>query len=404
MATKRLCDQDSYLKEFTAKLLRQGCDEDGTFYAVLDETAFYPTGGGQPCDTGFLDGVRVTHVEKDGDEIRHYLAQKLDESRSAIHAKIDWERRFDHMQQHAGQHILSAMFDDRLGMRTIAFHMGTDRCTIDLDTVELSEELAEEAETMANSIVLQNLLIQAKFVDHEDLLRYHLRKAPSVTENIRLVIIEGIDYNPCGGTHPVRTGEVGPIKIVGWEAHRSHIRVSFNCGWRSLSLFKDEHRELGQMALFYNIRPEMVLSRTRKLEGQLKTWENECKSLRNRLIDFEVSQLGSLLNEESKNPVVAKRFEERPVKEIRELAGRLTKAYTRCTALFITSSGENVQIVCAQGSDARGDMKRTLSEVLPLIHGKGGGDASLAQGVGKLDIPPEKLFERLKSAVSHSTA
>ncbi|MGG3492671.1 alanyl-tRNA editing protein, partial [Brevibacillus choshinensis] len=198
----RLYYQDAYTQQFSAEVMTRGTEGDGTPFVVLSQTAFYPTGGGQPSDQGLLGEVRVIDVEEVDGEIHHRLSEPLPEPLAQVEGRIDWERRFDHMQQHAGQHILSASFLEVADAETVAFHLGKERVTIDVRLDELTAEVWEAVEQRANQIVLENRPISARFVDDEELATLPLKKQPTVTENIRVVIIPEFDYNPCGGTHP----------------------------------------------------------------------------------------------------------------------------------------------------------------------------------------------------------
>ena len=231
MATEKLYYQNQSMRAFRSKLKRMDQDEKGRIYAVLEKTAFYPTGGGQPHDTGTINGVYVYDVEEAEGEIRHFIEERLEVDSECV-GELDWERRFDHMQQHAGQHILSAAFEQVCGYQTVSFHLGKETCTIDLHTGALREEVAFQAEQLANQLILENRPIEAKWVTQEELSQYSLRKDLSVSENIRLVIIPDFDYNGCGGTHPESTGKVSSIKILHWEKQKGHARLHFVCGNR----------------------------------------------------------------------------------------------------------------------------------------------------------------------------
>ena len=189
----KLYYQDPYIQTFSAQILKQESDETGKNYIILNQTAFYPTGGGQPHDTGRIADRAVIDVEEVNGEIRHYLDAPLRVADSNVTCTIDWERRFDHMQQHAGQHILSAAFDHLFGYKTVGFHMGTENLTIDLATEELTKEEAQKAEELANKIILENRPIETKWVTEEELSQYELRKETKVKEDIRLVIIPDFD-------------------------------------------------------------------------------------------------------------------------------------------------------------------------------------------------------------------
>lgn len=231
---------DAYTKDFTTKIIKQDYDKEDNLYVVLNETAFYPTGGGQPYDIGTLNGTLVTNVEEVNGEIRHFIAEQLETAE--VEGKINWERRFDHMQQHAAQHILSAAFWDHFNIPTIGFHLGKETVTIDLETENLPAETIEKAVQIANNIVFENHPIRIQWMNLEEAKTLPLRKEPTLTENIRVVIIENFDYNGCGGTHPRRTGEVGLIQVLNWERNKGGIRLTFIAGWRTLKLMGQQQQ------------------------------------------------------------------------------------------------------------------------------------------------------------------
>lgn len=401
LKTERLYYENPYLRTFTAQIVRQSADKTGRYYVVLNRTCFYPTGGGQPCDHGTLEDVCVIAVEKTDGEIRHYVEKPLDEQLPEIHGIIEWDRRFDHMQQHAGQHILTAAFVKACSFKTIAFHMGPETCTIDLDTSELTAESAKAAEELANDIALENQPILTKWLEQKDLENYPLRKMPTVTEDIRLVIIEGVDYNPCGGTHPGRAGEIGLIKIIGWKSDRGHVRVSFVCGKRSLSLFGKEHHQLYHLARFFNTNPDDILSHAEKLAAEVKQWEQKVKHLKEHVAELEAQHFASLIGRGNDQSMLAYRFENRSMNDIRRLAHMLTEHNPECTVLFVTENEGQIQIVCARGADVPGDMRRLLADSLSLIHGKGGGNPAMAQGAGNALISSEQVLNHMREFAAH---
>ncbi|GAH96778.1 unnamed protein product [marine sediment metagenome] len=232
--TERLYYEDSYLKEFKAKVLKK-IKIDNRKAVVLDETAFYPTSGGQPYDKGVIQDVPVVEVVEEGDEIIHILKEELKEKiNSEVVVKIDWERRFDHMQQHSGQHILSGALMKLWGVETVSFHLGEEVCTLDIAKEKLTGEEAKKTEEYANEIIFENRLVKCYFVEEgEDLKRLNLRKVPEKTEKIRIIEVEDFDLSACGGTHCRATGEVGMIKITKWEKRGEKIRLEFICGRRA---------------------------------------------------------------------------------------------------------------------------------------------------------------------------
>ncbi len=232
--TERLYWADAACTRFSATLLATAT-HDGRPAAVLDATCFYPTSGGQPHDTGLLGEVPVVDVVEEDDRIVHVLARPLDRPvGTRIDGEVDWERRLDHMQQHSGQHLLSAAFTELLGAATVSFHLGTEVCTIDLDREALTEADSARVEERANAVVLDGRPMLAREYDEDEALALPLRKAPVVHGRIRVVTVDGFDASACGGTHVSTTGQVGPIHIRRTERRHGGVRVEFLCGGRAL--------------------------------------------------------------------------------------------------------------------------------------------------------------------------
>jgi alanyl-tRNA synthetase len=386
---KRLYYQDAYLKKFTAELVKQGADESGRQYAVLSQTAFYPTGGGQPFDTGILNGVEVVDVEEVAGEIRHYIIGALEESVS-VEGEIDWDRRFDHMQQHAGQHILSAAFEELYGYKTLSFHLGKDTLTIDLDTENLTADEADKVEELANQVILENRPIITKWVDEEELKQYILRKALSVTDNIRLVIIPDFDYNGCGGTHPRNTAEVGSLKILGWDRQKKMVRVEFICGKRVLSKLGQKHEVLKELAALLNApEQEMVSSANRLLELK-KASEKSIEELQTQLLQYEAADLAA----EHTDKIVSRVFQNRSIQELQKLARLLVQLAENKVFILVAENDDKLQFVFARGEESQGNLKEWAKQALSLIDGKGGGNDFLVQGGGRL-ISGEEFIRQI---------
>jgi Ser-tRNA(Ala) deacylase AlaX len=225
--TERLYYSDAYLTDFAAAVVARS--EDGR-RIYLDRTAFYPTSGGQPFDTGWLGDTAVTDVVDEGDRIAHVLAEPI--LGEHLHGRVDWPRRFDHMQQHTGQHLLSAILAERFGAPTVSVHFGTDASTLDLDTGSFSREQTVEAEARVNQAVTDNRPIRVSFEDAGSAAG--LRKAPGRGGMLRIVTIEGLDRSACGGTHVRATGEIGPILIRKVERVKQLVRLEFVCGARAV--------------------------------------------------------------------------------------------------------------------------------------------------------------------------
>ncbi|SFA79531.1 MULTISPECIES: DHHA1 domain-containing protein [unclassified Bacillus (in: firmicutes)] len=391
----KLYYKDPYTKTFSSKVSYQKQDESGRWYAVLSETAFYPTGGGQPHDTGTIDGIEVIDVEEVDGEIRHYIEKPFEEVGDSVTGVIDWERRFDHMQQHAGQHILSAAFDSVLGFETISFHLGKETLTIDLAIEDLSEEQASAAEALANSIILENRPIETKWTTDSELHQYPMRKMPKVAGDIRLVIIPDFDYNGCGGTHPSSTGQVGAIKILDWERQKKKVRVQFVCGNRVLTQLDHKQKVLLTMTKLLNA-PEQDMEKAafRVLEHN-KFLEKSLEDARDALLQFEAKELIQDCQSDGKVRFVTKVMVNRSMQELQKLAKSTVGLADDSIAILVSESDGRLQIVAARGSQVNVSMKAIMGEALPLINGKGGGNDVMAQGGGEAIISGDTLLQKV---------
>jgi alanyl-tRNA synthetase len=399
MKTK-LFYEDAYIQTFSTTLKKQEKDDLGQTYVILNETAFYPTGGGQPFDTGTLNNISVLNVEEIDGEIRHYMESPLPNT-SSIDGQINWSRRFDHMQQHAGQHILSAAFEELFKYETVSFHLGQEILTIDLAVDDLTEEEAEAAEKLANNIILENRPIETKWVSENELSQYHLRKQPTVTENIRLVIIPNFDYNGCGGTHPSSTGQVGSIKILDWEKQRKKIRIQFVCGNRVLKQFHKKQKVILELTKLLNA-PEvaMVDSLTRLLDT-VKCTDKDLEEAHNQLLQYEGKELISEQSCVNNRAVISKVFQNRSLKELQKLARSIISDSEEVIVLLVSENESQLQVVAARGSKIDLSMKSLLSELLSTINGKGGGNEAFAQGGGEMMVTGEQLLENGLMAIQN---
>ncbi|MFO1446455.1 alanyl-tRNA editing protein [Bacillus sp. Bva_UNVM-123] len=397
---KKLYYKDPYITSFVTNLLKQEQDEEGRWYAVLEKTAFYPTGGGQPHDTGTIHHtevhqMEVIDVEEIDGEIRHYLKEKIRDVTKEVSGQIDWNRRFDHMQQHAGQHILTAAFVELFDIATVSFHLGKETLTIDLDIEELTEEQAQAAEDLANQIILENRPIQTKWVSQDELSQYSLRKQLSVTDNIRLVIIPEFDYNGCGGTHPRSTDEVGTIAILGWEKQRKNTRVQFICGNRVRSQFHEKHKIVKELTGLLNAPEQKIISTAKRLLENGKTLEKNIEELQGMLIEYEAKALLANALQSEKGIIVSNVFQNRSIQEIQKLARTITTLSNESLVFFINEADEKLQFVCAKGSMPSLSMKSISANILPLINGKGGGNDLFAQGGGEAILTGEQLLSHM---------
>ncbi|WP_342567305.1 DHHA1 domain-containing protein [Psychrobacillus sp. FSL K6-4046] len=383
--TKKLYYEDPYLTTFTASIIKKEPE-----YVIISETAFYPTGGGQPCDTGSLNGISVINVEIIDGELRHFLAEPLDSQSIEVKGSINWRRRFDHMQQHAGQHILSAAFAELFQMQTVSFHLGKETATIDLDTTEVTAEQLKKVEELANQIILENRAIETKWVTEDELTQYKLRKATSIKEDIRLVIIPDFDYNACGGTHPSSTGQVGSIKILQTEKQKRHIRVEFVCGKRVLTQLDRKQDVLLSLISKLSSPEEKLVDAANNLLHTNKNLEKLLNEHKQELLKFEAKEL----LKQSINDIVGVTFENRTIQDLQRLARFLVEESPSSLCVLVSHNEEKLQIVTARGTNREESMKALLLQLLPLINGKGGGNDTLAQGGGEAALSSTELLNK----------
>ena len=385
--------QDSMIKEFTADIIKTGTDEHGP-YVVLSNTAFYPTGGGQPHDTGWINGIEVLNVEKTGEEIRHYIKETVALS-GTVEGKLNWSRRFDHMQQHAGQHILTAAFVELFDYQTVSFHLGTELVAIDLNIKEVTAAQLAAAEKRANDIILENRPIETTWVMKDELAQYNLRKDVTVDEDIRLVIIPDYDYNGCGGTHPTSTGQVQIIKIMEIEKMKSNIRVHFVCGDRVREQLSMRKTVLTDVARQLSVPEKDANVALTKLMTTAKQTEKALAEARDVLLEYEAKEYAH-----AGETVVGRIFENRTIQELQKLARFITAENADATALLVANNEDKLQFVAARGANVEQSMKAVSAAALPIINGKGGGNDALVQGGGEKIVAPSVLLDTMRKALN----
>jgi alanyl-tRNA synthetase len=273
VTTARLYYGDAYTHAFDAQVVEKSADGKRVY---LDRTYFYPTSGGQPHDTGDLSGAAVTEVVDEGERIAHVLAEPIEGD--LVQARIDWNRRFDHMQQHSGQHVLSAVFLERFGFETLSFHMGAEVSTVDLGTKELTPEQIAAAEERINEIVQAAVPLSVSFENAASVQA--LRKESRRTGTLRVIEIQDVDRSACGGTHVRSTAEIGPVQIRGSEKVRGNVRLEFICGTRAIRRSRRDFQVLAELGQQSAAPPEKLVDPptvTRSEAGERKA-EGACRS------------------------------------------------------------------------------------------------------------------------------
>lgn len=383
MAVK-LFHLDAYAREFTSVVTGVRRREGRVTAVALAETAFYPAAGGQPADQGHLDAMEVTDVLEEDGEIWHAVqpsAQGQVEGFS-VAGSLNWERRFDHMQQHTGQHILSQAFLQALGAETLSVHIGAT-CTLDLDLPLLDDEAIARVEDLANTIVTENRVVAAREVEIEEAVAMGLRRPPRQAGRIRVVEVAGFDRSACGGTHVRATGEVGAIALLRHERHKGGVRVGFQCGWRALRHYRWARRLITSLATEFTVgEPELagtigrLSSRAREMERGMETARLELLGYEARALLARATSPGTPAGAQGP-PVVAAAYDGRAIEDLRALARTLT-AQADCVAILATDPGRRVLV--ARSPAVAVDAAAVLRETVAAFGGRGGGKSEAAEG------------------------
>jgi alanyl-tRNA synthetase len=390
--TERLYFQDVYRMQFQARVLER-LDSGGFPAVVLDQTCFYPEGGGQPSDVGWLNDIPVKKVVEEQGKIIHTLDGEI--TGDEVEGKIDWEKRFDHMQQHAGQHILSQCFDELFQGRTMSFHLGEDVSTLEIGLSDLGEEQLFAVEEAANRAVFANVPIKAYFVEAEKIADVPLRKPPQKAGTIRVVEVAEFDYSACGGTHPHRTGEIGLIKILKKERIRGNLRFEFVCGRRALLNYARKNEILGQAAAAFSVGEADLMFSLQKLMAESKSQKQALKKLREQAARMEALEL---VNSEDA-PIILRIFTEKTIPEMRLLALNLIR-HPGKVVLFGLQAQPNVHLILARSEDLDIDLREIIPAVASEIQGKGGGRPSLVEMAGTHAPGLKSALDRAHQAVS----
>ena len=365
--TRKLYEEDAYCRQFEA-LVSSCCKVEKGYEVILEETAFFPEGGGQPADQGWLEDSRVTDVQEEEGIIRHICDKPLNPG-SRVHGKIDWERRFLHMQQHSGEHIFSGTVHGLYGYDNIGFHMGKDFVTVDFSGL-LSEEQIAEAQRRTNEVIFQNVEICAEYPSDEALRALEYRSKKEIDGAVRIVTIPGADVCACCGTHVKRTGEIGPVQVIGSEHYKSGIRLTLKIGWKALEDYEEKHRSVKEISMLLSASPEKIVEAVLHQQEQLKEYKEANISLKQKRMDDLVAAVPegtrkAILFEEGLNPV-----------EIRILADRLVQK-VQFAAVFSGKEGEGYKYVMC-GKDM--DIVSWGKAFNLALNGRGGGKNPMVQG------------------------
>jgi alanyl-tRNA synthetase len=400
--TERLYYHDSFLYDFEAEVREV---KDGPKPAIfLDRSAFYPTSGGQIFDTGVIatenEKLRVTEVaDAEDGRVVHYVEAPAKSLKPGIkiHGQIDRSRRRDHMQQHTGQHVLSAAFVRRFDLHTVSFHMGDDYCSIDLDTPTLTKEQIEQAEWLANEIILENRPVEIRFVTRDEAANLGLRKIPVADrDELRIIDIRDFDLSACGGTHVNQTGQIGCILLRKSERVRQGWRVEFVAGQRAVATARRDYTALTETAVLYSAHIYDVPVQAGKSLEEVRSLRKQREQSLEELAEAQAAAILGGISEENGRKIVVRTFADRDMNFLKLLAQKLTRIAPNVIALLGTTSPQP-SLVFAQSTGQPADLGKLMKDTLAKVGGRGGGSKDMSQG----GMPnPESVATALQSASS----
>ena len=394
--TERLYYNDSHLIEFEARVVDVTERVSGWTAVILDRTAFYPTGGGQPSDTGVLNGSRVVECIDDGDKgVLHVVQGATPAPGATVKGRIDWLRRLDHMQQHTGQHILSQAFVTLFNAPTKSFRVLDQSCEIDVDLTNATTEIIERAVELANNVIWEDRAIAIRNVTAEEAAELPLRKDSARAGELRLIEIDGFDLTPCGGTHAYRTGEVGMIAVRTWERAKGLVRIEFVAGVRALADYRKANKSAREIAALFSAGRDDAPNLASHMIEENKELHRRIRILEETAATGEAESLFMSTSENGDGTrVIARVFDGRDGESLKKLAHALM-AKPKTIALLGSRDEGTARLVFAKSEDNEGDMNVLMREACALVDGRGGGRPDMAQGGGK---NVEKLDEAIEQA------
>ena len=387
--TTRLYYHDSFLYDFDAEV--REATENPRPALVLERTAFYPTSGGQIFDTGWIlagdpnhpTKLRVTEVaDAEDGKVVHYLEAPVKNVQpgTRVRGQIDAARRRDHMQQHSGQHVLSAAFVRLFNAPTVSFHMADDYCSIDLDAPTLAKEQVESAERLANEIILENRAVQVRFVTCDEAANLGLRKLPPAErDELRLIDIRDFDLSACGGTHVAQTGQIGCVLLRKVEKVRQGWRVEFVAGQRAVATARRDFTALTEAAALFSAHIYDVPQQVRKSREEIRVLRRQREQSQEELAAAQAATLLAETSETNGRKFVVRNFTDRDLNFIKMLAQKLVRLSFNAVALLATTSPQP-SLVFAQSAGQPFDMGALMKETVATMGGRGGGSKDMAQG------------------------
>ena len=395
MSSERLYYTDAHLVEFDA-VVREVLPQEDRWKIVLDRTAFYPTSGGQPFDTGTIGEARVVDVFEQEDGTIGHLVDRAIETNSRVRGHVDWSRRFDHMQQHTGPHLLSAAFEREAGAKTVSFHLGTSASTIDLDK-ELPTDQIARVEDAVNGVLWEDREVSVRFLTAHEAAKLPLRKEPAREGELRIIDIKDYDLSACGGTHVRRTGAIGVIGISGFERFKGGLRVEFVCGGRALRAYRSLKNSVSGSVRLLSVLPEELPSAIEKLQTAGRSQQKAHEGLYERLAAHEAASLASSGEKVGAVNVVAAAVSGWDANGLKKLAASIT-AKPATIAVLLTTESPSL-IVVSRSQDLSLDTDALLKNLIDRFGGRGGGKGTMAQG-GGLTGDPRAILDAARAEIA----
>jgi alanyl-tRNA synthetase len=385
--TKKLYFEDAYLAEFDARVVGR-TEIEGKPAVILDQTVFYPEAGGQSCDRGTINGIAVLQVVEDGEAIVHVLERAIEAD--TVHGRIDWPRRFDRMQQHSGQHILSQAFYEVVKGMTLSFHIGDEVSTLEIEVPKISDPDLDRVEARANAVLFEDREIKTYFVPEDRIGTVPLRKPPKKEGLIRVVEVSGFDYSACGGTHCRRAGEIGLIKVTKTDRIRNNLRFEFVCGERALRDYQEKNRTVRQAAAFFSVADRDVATTVGKSLTEIKALKKKARKLEERIASYEAREI----IHGAQGKIIQAVFEDKSPEEARFLAVQIIHNAERI--VLFGAHGETQSHLILAAADGLGlDVRTLIPVVSAVVQVRGGGSPSLVELV---TTEKDKLGPALEAA------
>ncbi|MGG5460901.1 alanyl-tRNA editing protein [Clostridium sp. B9] len=398
----KLYYEDQYIREFKGEILEVK-EVDGKFHVTLDQTAFFPGGGGQPGDRGTIGGIKVIDVYEENGNVYHVL-EKEPKKLKNIQCELDWERRFDGMQQHLGQHLLSGCFFDLFGANTCGFHLGDKISTVDIVGF-LDEKTIRDAEKEANRLIFESLEVKSYAPSKKELKKIKTRRVlPKTDEEIRIVEIVDLDVNACCGVHPSNTRDLQVLKIRRWEKHKNATRIEYVAGKRAVSDFFIKDEVLGEICKLLKSGEGDTLNAVKNLLESNRNLSDENKKIKAEIGDYKIKEMISESEFVRDVTIVKEVFDGGDIKHIGKLANKITENH-KAVVLFAVKNDDKVNLIFNSSKEIKNvNMGDLLKDAITLIDGRGGGSPFAAQGGGKnngnTEVAIDYANNKLKSALA----